>query len=96
MIFQYFSRHIYFSRSFQEIPLNSSTFQACANPVIIYDFSSTDSVMHIRDELIPLHYSSFGFGCLTIFSVKFVDFLLIFFFFGMIVLFKEYESSFFK
>ena len=33
MIFQYFSRQIYFSRTFQESPLNSSTFQACVNPV---------------------------------------------------------------
>ena len=32
MIFQYFSRKIWFSRNFQESPLNSSTFQACANP----------------------------------------------------------------
>ena len=27
-----FSRQIKFSRTFQESPLNSSTFQACANP----------------------------------------------------------------
>ena len=33
MIFQYFSRQIYFSRTFPESPLNSSTFQACVNPV---------------------------------------------------------------
>ena len=31
--FQYFSRQIYFSSIFQESPLNSSTFQACVNPV---------------------------------------------------------------
>ena len=35
MIFQYFSRHISFSRTFQESTLNSSSFQACANPVIV-------------------------------------------------------------
>ena len=34
MIFQYFSRQIYFLRTFQESPLNSSTFQACPNLVI--------------------------------------------------------------
>ena len=33
MIFQYFSRQILFSRTFQENPLHPSTFQACANPV---------------------------------------------------------------
>ena len=33
MIFQYFSRQTLFSRTFQESLLNSSTFQACANPV---------------------------------------------------------------
>ena len=32
MIFQYFSSNIYCSGTFQENPLNSSTFQACANP----------------------------------------------------------------
>ena len=32
MIFQYFSRQILFSMTFQESPINSSTFQACANP----------------------------------------------------------------
>ena len=32
MIFQYCSRQIQFSRTFKESPLNSSTFQACANP----------------------------------------------------------------
>ena len=31
MIFQYFSRHI----EFQGSPLNSSTFQACANPAMV-------------------------------------------------------------
>ena len=35
MIFQYFSRKIYFSRTFHESPLKSSTFQACANPVYV-------------------------------------------------------------
>ena len=34
MIFQYFSKQIYFSRIFQESPLNSSTFQACVNPIL--------------------------------------------------------------
>ena len=33
VIFQYFSRQIYFSRNFQESRLNRSTFQALANPV---------------------------------------------------------------
>ena len=32
MIFQYFSRQIWFLRTFQESPINSSTFQASANP----------------------------------------------------------------
>ena len=35
VIFQYFSRQISFSRTFQERPLNSSTFQACANPDLV-------------------------------------------------------------
>ena len=33
VIFQFFSRQIWFSSTFQESPLYSSTFQACANPV---------------------------------------------------------------
>ena len=33
MLFKYFSRQILFSRTFQDSPVNSSTFQACANPV---------------------------------------------------------------
>ena len=32
-LFKYFSRHIRFSRTFQDSPVYSSTFQACANPV---------------------------------------------------------------
>ena len=32
VIFQYFSRQIWVSSTFQESPLYSSTFQACANP----------------------------------------------------------------
>ena len=32
MFFKYFSRHILFSRTFQDSPVYSSTFQACANP----------------------------------------------------------------
>ena len=32
MFFKYFSRQIYFSRTFQDSPVYSSTFQACANP----------------------------------------------------------------
>ena len=43
MIFSvYFSRHILFSRTFQESLLNSSTFQACVNPV----FGVADPVHH--------------------------------------------------
>ena len=34
MIFLNFSRHIEFSKTFQERPVNSSTFQACVNPEI--------------------------------------------------------------
>ena len=33
MFFKYFSRQILFSRTFQDSPVYSSTFQACANPV---------------------------------------------------------------
>ena len=33
MFFKFFSRQIYFSRTFQDSPVYSSTFQACANPV---------------------------------------------------------------
>ena len=32
MFFKYFSRQILFSRTFQDSPVYSSTFQACANP----------------------------------------------------------------
>ena len=35
VIFQYFSRQIIFSRTFQESPLYSSTFQASATPGIM-------------------------------------------------------------
>ena len=45
MIFQYFSRHFYYSRTFQESPLNSSTFQACANP----DRDGATSLSHPAD-----------------------------------------------
>ena len=31
VLFKYFSRQIYFSRTFQDSPIYSSTFQACAN-----------------------------------------------------------------
>ena len=34
MFFKYFSRH-FFSRTFKDSPVYSSTFQACANPVIL-------------------------------------------------------------
>ena len=34
MIFKYFSRQIYFSRTLQDSPVYSSTFQACANPFV--------------------------------------------------------------
>ena len=33
MFFKYFSRQILFSRTFQDSPVYSSTFQACANSV---------------------------------------------------------------
>ena len=33
-VFKYFSRQILFSRTFQYSPVYSSTFQACANPVV--------------------------------------------------------------
>ena len=65
MIFQYLSRQILFSRTFQQSPLNSSTFQACANPVLtdLYDeglsysaintaksiMSSVFEIIHKRD-----------------------------------------------
>ena len=48
MIFQYFSRQIYFSRTFQEIPLNSSTFQACANPAFIPTFLFLSSFQTVQ------------------------------------------------
>ena len=53
VIFQYFSRHIQFSRTFQESSLNSSTFQACANPgydgkIVESDpFSTNDHFCHM-------------------------------------------------
>ena len=47
MIFQYFSRQISFSRTFQESPLNSSTFQACANP----DKASKANVQHLQQRI---------------------------------------------
>ena len=34
-VFKYFSRQILFSRTFQDSPVYSSTFQACANPAIL-------------------------------------------------------------
>ena len=36
-VFKYFSRQILFSRTFQDSPVYSSTFQACANPVACKD-----------------------------------------------------------
>ena len=35
MFFKYFSRQISFSRTFQDSPVYSSTYQACANPVLL-------------------------------------------------------------
>ena len=35
MFFKYFSWQILFSRTFQDSPVYSSAFQACANPVVI-------------------------------------------------------------
>ena len=49
MIFQYFSWHISFSRTFQESPLNSSTFQACANP----EFSNPNLTKYALRKLNP-------------------------------------------
>ena len=37
MIFQYFSSHIKLSRTFEESPLNSSTFHVLAHPVCLTD-----------------------------------------------------------
>ena len=34
VFFKYFSRQISFSRTYQDSPAYSSTFQACANPVV--------------------------------------------------------------
>ena len=34
MFFKYFSMQILFSRTFQDCPVNSSTFQDCGNPVM--------------------------------------------------------------
>ena len=63
MIFQYFSRQIYFSRTFQESPLYSSTFQACANP----DKPLLEAFMHMHlvqktcvpDDLFYMYYMTF-------------------------------------
>ena len=60
--------------------------------LILYAFSYTDNVMHIRDKLFQLHYSSLNDQYL---SKMYVNFLLILFFLGMTALSKEYESSFF-
>ena len=40
MFFKYFSRQILFSRTSQEGPVYSSTFQACANPAVALLFAS--------------------------------------------------------
>ena len=47
MIFQYFSRQISFSRTFQECLLNSNTFQACANHVTPLEELDWGSSLHI-------------------------------------------------
>ena len=42
----YFSRQILFSRTFQDKPVYSSTFQACANPAIHCHFSALKAVIN--------------------------------------------------
>ena len=54
-----FKAHLFFNdflRSPSKFKYFSSLCEPCNN------ISSTDSVIHIRDELFPLHYSSFDFG----------------------------------
>ena len=52
MIFQYFSWQIYFSRTFQESPLNSSTFQACLNPVVMLELLDLNSMVKFNGKKI--------------------------------------------
>ena len=40
--FKYFSRQFLFSRTFQDSPIYSSTFQACANPYLPEDWKPAD------------------------------------------------------
>ena len=52
MFFKYFSRQILFSKTFQDSPVYSSTFQACANPVCYVSgqpLSPEENVEDIRD-----------------------------------------------
>ena len=44
-VFKYFSWQISFSRTFQDSPVYSSTFQACANPDINDDFERVGQVL---------------------------------------------------
>ena len=66
MIFQYFSRQISFSRPFQEGPLNSSTFQACANPVLSFGHSECSMIKenwYSEGVALPEKYTGSGQCC---------------------------------
>ena len=47
MFFKYFSSQILFSRTFQDSPVYSSTFQACGNPAIRGSYMSAHVLMNL-------------------------------------------------
>ena len=53
-VFKDFSRQIRFSRTFQDSPVYSSTFQACANPVHMRVVVNTSSLPVYKKYLIAL------------------------------------------
>ena len=72
--FKDFSRQILFSRTFQDSPVYSSTFQACANPGIAGTFANSEDPdeMDVRTGLTlecPGHCYGGGITILMIYNI---------------------------
>ena len=64
--FKYFSRQIYFSRTFQDNPVYSSTFQACVN----HDTRAYGTKWTLHPRHIPRHLQSSGHSWLTLIAFR--------------------------
>ena len=48
VFFKYFSKHKFFSRTFQDSPVNSRTFQACVNPSHTMFLDKDDATVQVK------------------------------------------------